>query len=681
MSNTVLLRIKPVYVSNNTFDKVDKLVNGAKSKVDALNNSYRTQGKTIGQLKEKIVEWRKESDNSYRIDHIKKYNQLIAGTKEKIEELERSAEACGEKTQSIFKSVFGANLLLKGIGVVKNTVVGFTKNSMDAYQKHNVALTQLEQVMKNTMNAGKWDVKDVVAVTKAQEKLGVVSSSVQLAGAKELATYIKKKDSLEKLLPTMNNMLAHQYGLNASQENAYGIAQMMGKVLEGQTGALQRNGYWFTEAQEKVLQYGTENERVATLLEVVEQSMKGVNEALAATPEGKAKQIAMEYDEVKIRIGELATKLKGDVSNSLMKFTLRLYDNRKLIVGVSKAVGSGVATWVAYKTTMIAVNSWTRKTGVLFAAKTFGVKLFTGQLKLATIQMATFNAISKMNPIGAGIGTIMAVASALMFFRKRGKETTAEMEKAREAYSSFYAQERTQLDTIFAKLRQTNPKSEERKRLVRELAELYPELNKQTLNDIANTNNLAGAYDTLIASIQRKAKAKAYESALEAAYQKGQEGEDILRKIYPNYTEAQIVNAAKTIVDNKNKHGWLSTKHSLAGLVSKSDYKKIETLVNSRNEASRISGILGENLLGGDITNNTNNNIINPKSYTSTASDSITGGGKQVKNFYINIGSLIGENTNMFQSSNDDPQSAQDFMGKLSEALQRVVNDANYAAA
>lgn len=56
----------------------------------------------------------------------------------------------------------------------------------------------------------------------------------------------------------------------------------------------------------------------------------------------------------------------------------------------------------------------------------------------------------------------------------------------------------------------------------------------------------------------------------------------------------------------------------------------------------------------------------------------ITSGGKQIKNVNINIESLIGANTNIFSSSQDDPASADDFMSKLSNALMQIVNDANY---
>lgn len=62
------------------------------------------------------------------------------------------------------------------------------------------------------------------------------------------------------------------------------------------------------------------------------------------------------------------------------------------------------------------------------------------------------------------------------------------------------------------------------------------------------------------------------------------------------------------------------------------------------------------------------------------AAAAISGGGKSVKTFNITIGSILGENTNIFQSSTDSPETAQGFLEKLSNALQMVVNDVNYAA-
>jgi hypothetical protein len=63
------------------------------------------------------------------------------------------------------------------------------------------------------------------------------------------------------------------------------------------------------------------------------------------------------------------------------------------------------------------------------------------------------------------------------------------------------------------------------------------------------------------------------------------------------------------------------------------------------------------------------------------AVDSITSGGKSVKNFNITINDgLIKQVDNHFASTNESPETAGDFMWKVSQALQMMLNDINYTA-
>jgi gas vesicle protein len=287
--------------------------------------------------------------------------------------------------------------------------------------------------------------------------------------------------------------------------------------------------------------------------------------------------------------------------------------------------------------------------------------------------MNALNIATKANIIGAIVGIITAAATAFLLFRKRGNEATDAMKKMRDSYSSFHAEERKNLDILFEKLKKTNPKSEERKKLVKELIDLAPDLQKQTLEEITNTNNLAAAYDAASASIRKRALTKAYEGATQNAYEKGIKGETLLRgSIGYDLSDEQMLAIAQQYINRYNQGNLRGSQ----GVVefSKENKKAIESLISSRKEASNYA-TLAVMSGGGGVPLTLNGD------YRSSASDSITGGGRQVKNFYITIDSLIKENTNMFQSSNDNPDSAQDFMSKLSESLQRVVNDVNYAAA
>jgi hypothetical protein len=82
-----------------------------------------------------------------------------------------------------------------------------------------------------------------------------------------------------------------------------------------------------------------------------------------------------------------------------------------------------------------------------------------------------------------------------------------------------------------------------------------------------------------------------------------------------------------------------------------------------------------------DDNGNNGNGGSSAASALEDASTTISAGGKSVKNFNITINDgLVKEVVNNFNSSDDDPASASLFMEKLSDALQTIVNDVNYAA-
>ena len=233
--------------------------------------------------------------------------------------LERLKQITGQ-TDELGNAAERAKSKLAGIGrgfIMFNQAMEVAKKAADkmrefteANRAQQEAEAKLAQVMRNTMGASYDEIASIKELASAQQKLGVIGDEVQIAGAQELGTYLSKADSLKKLMPVMNDMLAQQYGLNASQEQATQIASMMGKVMDGQVGALSRYGYKFDEAQEKLLKYGTEEERVATLAEVIGQSVGGMNEALANMPEGNLQQVANKMGDIKERVGAICVQIQ-----------------------------------------------------------------------------------------------------------------------------------------------------------------------------------------------------------------------------------------------------------------------------------------------------------------------------------------------------------------------------------
>lgn len=214
--------------------------------------------------------------------------------------------AINRSTSKLNSAISGMNKVLgaAGIAVSLAGIVSAAKNAAAAFnevQENNAALAQ---VMKNTMGATKEQWRSVLDLADAQQRLGVIDAEVTKAGAVELATYLGLSDSLETLIPVMNDMLAQQYGMAASSENAANIATMLGKVMNGQTGALSRYGYSFTTAQEAILKYGDEAQRAAVLAQVVEESVGGMNQALAQTPAGRLQQVKFALGDIQEAFGK-----------------------------------------------------------------------------------------------------------------------------------------------------------------------------------------------------------------------------------------------------------------------------------------------------------------------------------------------------------------------------------------
>lgn len=222
--------------------------------------------------------------------------------------MEATAEASTKLQRKI--KLFNFNQLAKGIRSVTGAMATL-KNQMgelaQAYQAQSEAETKLAEVMRQRMAASDEEIDSIKRLASEQQKLGVIGDEVQLAGAQQVATFLTQKSSIATLLPAMNNLIAQQRGLNATQQDAQSIGNLLGKAMQGQTSALTRVGITFSEAQAQVMKFGTESERASMLAEIITQNVGEMNAALAATDAGKQKQLANAMGDLRERLGEVAS--------------------------------------------------------------------------------------------------------------------------------------------------------------------------------------------------------------------------------------------------------------------------------------------------------------------------------------------------------------------------------------
>jgi hypothetical protein len=220
----------------------------------------------------------------------------------------------GERISAVGKSFIKTGAIATAISV---PVIKGIKDALSAYEVQATAETKLTEIYKSRMGVGKQAAKQTMELASALQKEGVIGDEVALSGAQQLATYAKYPDTVNKLLPSMENLLAQQKGVNATTEDAVSIGNLMGKVMMGQTGALKRVGISFTEAQEKVLKYGTEEEKAAMLSEVINQNVGNMNKTLANTPAGKMQQLQNTLGDIKEQLGAALAPVLSDLAEKV----------------------------------------------------------------------------------------------------------------------------------------------------------------------------------------------------------------------------------------------------------------------------------------------------------------------------------------------------------------------------
>lgn len=283
------------------------------------------------------------------------------------------------------------------------------KDLADAYAVQEVAETKLATVMQQRMGATDAEIQSIKELASAQQELGVIGDEVQLSGAQQIATFLNEKASLETLLPAMNNLLAQQKGLNATTQDAVTVGNLMGKVMQGQTSALTRVGITFDEAEEKVLKYGTEQERAAMLAQVITNNVGEMNAQLAQTESGKQQQLVNTLGDMKEQLGGLVNGALPFVTIAAHS-TTALTSITTLVTGIKTLSTTLYASVKAFAASTVAM---VKNKGAALATAA-AQKIVSAATTAWTAVQKVLNFVLTMNPIGLIITAIGALVTALI---------------------------------------------------------------------------------------------------------------------------------------------------------------------------------------------------------------------------------------------------------------------------
>ena len=332
---------------------------------------------------------------------------------------------------------------------------GGMRELADAYAVQEVAETKLATVMRQRMGVTDAEIQSIKELASAQQEAGVIGDEVQLSGAQQMATFLNEKQSLDTLIPAMNNLLAQQKGLNASTSDAVSVGNMLGKVMMGEVGALKEVGISFTEAEANVLKYGTEQERAAMLAQVIQNNVGDMNAELAQTDSGKQQQLVNALGDIKEQVGGLVNGALPFVTmaaqageafsavttlvTGVRTLSATLYASTKAFVlstaAVIKNKVATLATAAAQKAVTVATNAWKAAQAVLnmiLTANPIGL-IITAVGLLVTAIITAYNNCESFRKIVDGVWeAIKPLANAIMNGLAKAFEWL--VEKCKEAW-------------------------------------------------------------------------------------------------------------------------------------------------------------------------------------------------------------------------------------------------------
>lgn len=319
----------------------------------------------------------------------RKLDIVVNGKDEASSKLKKMSESIqsGLKKVSVAAGLMGAAL------------VAGLNNAIDAAIDAERAQRQLETAIISLSGGTKEQVASIDAyATSLEKKIGLDADALKM-GTAQLGTFQLQSDSVEKLTKSVADLTINNHGLTASSDQYIQSANTIAKALDGQFGVLEEQGVKFTEAQQQIILFGTESEKVAAIQEGLTQNLRETTETVSGLEVEKAKLTQT--------MGEVSEK----IGTALMPIIQQLIEKILPII-------QSVADWIANNQELtIKIIAWT---GAILAVLVILPMLVTGIGAVGTALM-----FLTTNPIGMAITAIAGLITIIVLLITHWDEVKA----------------------------------------------------------------------------------------------------------------------------------------------------------------------------------------------------------------------------------------------------------------
>lgn len=334
-----------------------------------------------------------------------------------------------KRTESSTKKIARA---LAGV-VSVGAIIATGKKVVELAQAQENAEKRLETIMTDVTGASKDQIDSMKRLASEMQKVTTIGDEVNITGMSQLATFNLQTDTIETLTKGMDDLAVATYGTEVNQDQMTQTANLLGKVMQGQVGALSRVGVSFTDAQAKILKTGTEMEKAAVLSEVLQGNFGDLAEEMAKTSEGQIVQMQNALGDLGETVGEWLIPY-------IMEFVEYINEHMPEIQSAvetamdkaSQAIQWGIDHWEGIKTSAELFFTFLVSAKVTTAVSSVvtSIGAITTAIGVSSAGTGASGAMAGMfalNPYALGIGVLIA---ALVLIATHTDEITESANKA-----------------------------------------------------------------------------------------------------------------------------------------------------------------------------------------------------------------------------------------------------------
>ena len=312
-----------------------------------------------------------------------------------------------------------------GISTAVSTVLAglSIKNALEASAESSRMLTQLQVSAKN-MGIDDSGIQKILDKASQIQQTTMYSDDAMTGAAAELATYFEDTEAITRMMDTVIDYAAGMSGgVELSTEEIIDYTTNLAKMTTGAYDAMTKKGFEVTDAQKKILETGTDMEKVAVIESIIQENWEGMALAMSNTPTGQLTKMKNSFGDISEMIGD---KLSPGVTSLFRMLNNKMPTISKLLEGGAEAAGAWLEEFMPTLEDWIDsaiewVDNFGKRVSEVLGSDEFKKADFFGKVKIAWNKIiaepfsewweSTGKAwfAEKMNGVGEAIGSGLTV--------------------------------------------------------------------------------------------------------------------------------------------------------------------------------------------------------------------------------------------------------------------------------